>query len=404
MTVAVDPPRILALQGRVQHYAWGSPTALHEMLGQQPDGAPAAELWLGTHPAAPSQVDHGGAAVTLEELTGPLPFLLKVLAADKALSLQVHPTRVQADDGYEREERAGIPVDSPRRQYRDRNHKPELVVALTPFRALAGVRQPEQTLHVVAMLGVPELSAAFAPLADDPTGRGVAETLAALLRMPRAASQSLVSAVVRAVDPSPADDAYACAAAGLVAELHRAHPGDVGVIAALLLNDVTLAPGEGLFQPARMLHAYVGGVGVEVMASSDNVLRGGLTPKHVDVDELLAVVDPTPVAAPVVAALTSCSGQSRLSSWPVPVTDFALTEVLCRGAVTLPLTSPSVLLCVEGDATVTPVPSTSMSSTSATGGTVALRRGAAAVVVAPTHAVFRGDARIFVATSGADPA
>nr|MDT0664336.1 type I phosphomannose isomerase catalytic subunit [Micromonospora sp. DSM 115978] len=159
------------LHGKVQHYAWGSPRAIYDLLGLPPASRPAAELWLGTHPVAPSEVGAtatGTDRVSAAEVVGELPFLLKVLAADKALSLQVHPDLATARAGFAAEEAAGVPRDAPNRRYRDANHKPELIVALTPFRALAGVRDPAVTLAVVEGLGCPELVEAFAPLARDP--------------------------------------------------------------------------------------------------------------------------------------------------------------------------------------------------------------------------------------------
>lgn len=388
--------RILHLHGRERHYAWGSPTAIPELLGRSPDGDPVAELWLGTHPAAPAEIDDGGRLRVASDLVDPLPFLLKMLAADKALSLQVHPDRRQAESGFAADEAAGIPVDSPRRRYRDRNHKPELLVALTPFRALAGIRAPSTSLAVARGLGHPGLLAAFAPLAGDPTG-GATQVLRSLLTLPPEAGGELAAGVVtaaRAVGPD-ADEPVA-RAADLVRLLAATHPGDVGIAAALLLNDVTLRPGEGLFQPARMLHAYVEGVGIEIMATSDNVLRGGLTPKHIDVDELLRVLDPRPAGAPVLPPRTVSVGAGGLvRTWDVPVDDFALTEAICAGG-SLGLSGCSVLLSVDGTVEV--------AGTDAHGVALAplqLRRGRAALVTGPASLTLTGTGRVFLARPGA---
>jgi mannose-6-phosphate isomerase len=335
---------------------------------------------------APAEVVDGGAIRPAEDLVGPLPFLLKVLAADKALSLQVHPDLTEARAGFDADEAAGFPLDSPRRRYRDRNHKPELIVALTPFRALAGIRDPARTLAVVRDLGHPGLIEAFAPLAGDPTG-GAADVLRALLTMPRPAGRRLASGLTAAAGRVTGAGGDLGRAADLVGRLAAAHPGDVGIAAALLLNDVALGPGEGLFQPARMLHAYVHGMGVEIMATSDNVLRGGLTPKHVDVDELLRILDPAPTDAPVLTAHTVVATPGGLvRGWDVPVDDFTLVEAVCVGGA-VDLDRATVLLAVDGAVEVT----------GGDGPPVALRRGEAALVTAPAKLTVSGTGRMFAA-------
>jgi mannose-6-phosphate isomerase len=401
-----ETPAPIPLTGTLQDYAWGSPTALFDLLGREPTGRPAAEYWLGAHPAAPALAHlAGGSPVPLDvhldrhrHLLGErpqLPLLLKLLAADRPLSLQVHPTRAQAAAGFAREEAAGVSLRSPRRNYRDANHKPELIVALTPFRALAGIRDPAVTLELVDDLDCPPLTAAFAALRREPTADGVRTMLETLLTLPSAVAGDLVAAVheaarrrgrppVSSPDVPPVDRA-----ADLVRVLHAAHPGDVGVVAALLCNDVTLRPGSGLFQPAGMLHSYVGGVGVEVMASSDNVLRGGLTGKHVDVPELLRILDPTPSPAEVLRP----GGAGPVVAWPVPVDDFELHRVavepqqVCRapgeGARVLLATAGSVQLVVDG----------------AGPGAYVLRQGEATFLPAGLQVGLRGRATVFCAGS-----
>jgi mannose-6-phosphate isomerase len=252
----------------VQHYAWGDETAIPELIGADPDGRPWAELWIGDHAALPSTV-----ASTGQPLDVGLPFLLKILAAAEPLSIQTHPSINQARAGFRRENAAGIPIDSPRRIYRDPNHKPELICALTPFDALVGFRHPSD---VIADVGHVE---ALSPLVDRLDG---AEPVAALrtavtwiLGLETHASAVIIEAVAPDID--------------LVADLARVHPGDPGALVALLLHRIRLGPGEAVFLGPGNVHAYLSGVGVELMANSDNVVRGGLTSKHVDVDELLAV-------------------------------------------------------------------------------------------------------------------
>ncbi|MBL7490891.1 mannose-6-phosphate isomerase, class I [Frankia sp. AgB1.9] len=418
-------PRVLPLYGQVQHYAWGSPDAIYDLLGEAPSGEPAAELWLGTHPVAPSDCDDAGRRRPAAELVGQLPFLLKVLAAEKALSLQVHPDRAQARAGFDSEERAGVPRNAPERRYRDPNHKPELIVALTPFRALAGVRAPARTLAIIEAFGVADLSAAFRPLVTDPNG-GAATVLRTLLTLPRERGRALAGELTRAAatvsqraeassGATSAGAADLARAADLVGRLAAAHPGDVGIAAALLLNDVTLSPGEALFQPARLLHAYVHGVGIEIMATSDNVLRGGLTPKHIDVDELLRLVDPAPSDAPVLRASTLRAGTGGLVRyWPVPVDDFVLAEAICAGGE-VTLNRPAVLLAVDGTVDVEvgatggpadapegdPGKGEDVAAGAATGGSsLRLTRGQSAMLTGPATVTLRGAGRVFAARPG----
>lgn len=258
------------VEGVVQHYAWGDPTFIPGLLGIEPDGRPWAELWLGTHVNGPSTFLDG---TPVGDVTGPLPYLLKVLAAGEPLSLQTHPTSGQAADGFAR----GV--------YADPNAKPELLCALTPFEALCGVRPVDATLALLGTLGE-----AAGELARVLTAQG-----------PRAALEGLYRGDI---DPQPVIDACAEAPGPEAAWVHRlsaSYPGDPSVAATLLLNYVELAPGEALRLDAGNLHAYLRGAGIELMGASDNVVRGGLTAKPVDIDLLLATVDATPLADPVLA-------------------------------------------------------------------------------------------------------
>lgn len=281
-------------------YAWGSDRLLAEYLGRTPSGAPEAELWLGAHPACPSRVtagEHAGRDLrTAIDAAGGLPpaMLLKVLAAAQPLSLQAHPDESMARSGFEREEAAGIPRDAPHRSYRDPHAKPELLVAVTPFEALSGFRPPAEAVRVFDALAAAD--ARLAPVAERVRAGDALAWLLSGSREAAAAVAAAARAAALVADELPVD-------ADTVARLAAVHPDDAGILVALLLNRVSLAPGEALYLPAGNLHAYLEGLGIELMGPSDNVLRGGLTAKHVDVAELLGVVDTTPLDEPRLAAI-----------------------------------------------------------------------------------------------------
>lgn len=318
----------VAITNTPRDYAWGSRTAIAELLGHAASGAPEAELWLGAHPGSPSVIvgAGGGAAATLSELVQSepvavlgersiaehgerLPFLLKVLAAAGPLSLQAHPSPEQARAGFALENEAGIAIDAPDRNYKDAFHKPELIVALSErFDALCGFRDLAQTLDIVAELQRADAASSdpqpspLAALEAVLRGRdGLRDTVEWLLRDGRGEDSGEVKWLVERVVALAASAALAhspfAAEFRTVGTLADAYPGDPSIVLALLLNRVTLRAGEALYLPAGNIHMYLDGLGIELMAASDNVLRGGFTPKHIDVDELLQVLrfDPVPV-------------------------------------------------------------------------------------------------------------
>ncbi|MGV9615889.1 mannose-6-phosphate isomerase, class I [Nocardia xishanensis] len=355
------------LVGALRSYAWGSRTALARLCGRPvPSAHPEAELWFGAHPADPAHVKTAiGSTSLLEfvaanphrelgsaapEFGGKLPFLLKILAAEEPLSLQAHPSATQARAGFERENRARVPLDSPMRNYRDENHKPELVVALDRFEALAGFREPHRTVELFRALEVPELASYTEMLASQPDSAGLRTLFTTWITLPQPVLATLLPAVldgcVRYLS-GKGKRAFTLEARTAL-ELAEAYPGDAGVLAALLLNRVTLEPGQGLFLDAGNLHAYLRGLGVEIMANSDNVLRGGLTPKHVDVPELLRVLDFEPIDLPIVLPEPAGDGSVR---YRTPAPEFALRRFdLIEGSGQVPLTSagPGIVLCTAG--------------------------------------------------------
>jgi mannose-6-phosphate isomerase len=295
---------VFVLDNPVQNYAWGSRTAIADFLGRPaPSALPEAELWIGAHPKAPSRVVAPAGLGTLDQVIqgdpirvlGPevcdrfgneLPFLLKVLAAAEPLSIQAHPSHEQARRGWARENAEGVPVDAPHRNYRDPNHKPELVSALTPFAALEGFRPVDEIARNLEPVTRPEVAPELGRLARERTPLALRALFARLLTLdPEEQALVLKRATGEAARRRKTDRAWEW-----VARLMTYYPGDVSVLSPLYLNLVALAPGEALFLPAGELHAYLEGAALEIMANSDNVLRGGLTPKHVDVPELLATL------------------------------------------------------------------------------------------------------------------
>jgi len=360
-------------------YAWGSHTAIAELLGSTPSGGPEAELWLGVHPGSPSLLADGR---SLAEVSGGrLPFLLKVLAADAPLSLQAHPTMEQAAAGFARENALGLPLDAADRNYKDAFHKPELIYALSDgFRALCGFRSAHAISSTIdrmqaALPGDPALAAFSDRLESDDDIRDTFEWLVG----GGDAVPELVSAVVEAAALLEGDNFT------LVAELADAYPGDPGIVVSLMLNLVTLARGEVLYLPAGNIHAYVEGLGVELMAASDNVLRGGLTPKHIDVPELLSVLDFTPVAIPYLAPEHPSVG---VEVFRPDVPDFVLAVIDDEG--TYELTGPAIALCTEGDLEIV-----------GANGAYNVSRGDSVFVTADEGTIsFSGLGRVFLATTG----
>jgi mannose-6-phosphate isomerase len=351
---------VYPLTGVVRPYAWGSRTILAKLQGRPvPSEGPEAELWLGAHPGDPSTVAGPEGPVSLATLIaedpkgqlGPevagefgsrLPYLMKVLAADAPLSLQAHPDAEHARRAFAAQE---ADPAAPR-NYTDAYHKPEMLVALTPFDALCGFRAPDVSAAVLDELDLPRLAPVVAALRAGVAGLGDAVRM--LLNWPAEDRRPLIDAVVAAAQAgttSPHASPHA-----LALELAGHYPGDPGVLVALLLNHVRLEPGEAIWLAAGNLHAYINGAAVEIMASSDNVLRGGFTAKRVDVDELLRVLRFEVLDEPVLRPVEVAPG---LVTWPVPAREFVLYRVrLDDGPVAGPGTGPRIMVCTEGEVSV----------------------------------------------------
>ncbi|GAA4632066.1 mannose-6-phosphate isomerase, class I [Actinoallomurus vinaceus] len=323
------------LQNPVQEYAWGSHTVLADLLGlPSPTERPQAELWIGAHPAASSRLPGGPSldehiAADPEATLGPaavarfgprLPFLLKVLAIAAPLSLQVHPDREQAERGFAAE---ATPPGDPARNYKDDWPKPELLCALTDVHALCGMRDPGESAELLAKV---------------PALRPVVDSLAA----------GDLRAAVKTLLTWPSPDEVVPEAAAVAGEpyasLAERYPADMGVILAMLMNEVRLAPGQAMYVPPRVPHAYLDGTAVELMAGSDNVLRAGLTPKHVDVPELLNIASFEPGRPDVLDPVRH--GEEEVYLTPAP--EFRLSRVDVADDAVLPAGGPQLLLCTDG--------------------------------------------------------
>jgi mannose-6-phosphate isomerase len=404
------------LRGAVRTYAWGSRTAIADFTGRPtPTPHPEAELWFGAHPGDPAwlQTETGeqsllgtltsdpegqlGAAV-VERFGDCLPFLVKVLAADEPLSLQAHPSAEQAGEGFAREERMGIPISSPTRNYRDRSHKPELVIALEPFEALAGFRDVTRTIALMKALAVSDLDPFVELLNGQPDADGLRALFTTWITAPQPDLDVLVPTVLdAAINYLRSGGTDFADEAKTVLELGERYPADAGVLAALLLNRMHLKPGEAIFLPAGNLHTYLRGMAVEVMANSDNVLRGGLTPKHVDVPELLRILDFHSVTEAALRPEMHSDGPELI--YHVPTDEFAVSHLRIDGEnlgheidAAVRHEGPQVLLCAHGEVLL-----------HAKSSSLALERGQAAWVPAddgPIRLVAEQPAELFRVSTG----
>ena len=373
-------------------YAWGSTTLIAELEGRTPTGAPEAEVWFGDHPGHPARVPDGrtlgewlASGDAPEGTPERLPYLLKILAAGSPLSIQAHPSKAQAEEGFAREEAAGTPRDAATRTYRDANHKPEIIVALSDrFLALAGLRDLDATRRFLEAVG--EATAPLRAVLDSHPDDADA-LAAALIWILSPAAGAQVSEIIAAATDAASDEFGD--ELELVRHLQSHYPGDPGIVVAMLLNLVILRRGQGVFVPAGVLHAYIEGLGVEIMAASDNVLRGGLTPKHIDVAELTAILDPRPGPAPV---LDPAAGTARTFTGGVP--DFVLTQVTAdpSAAVEVRMNGIAIAVATSGEVEITGAD---------TQDRLTLRPGSAALITPNEGSVsISGTGEVFIAEPG----
>ena len=350
------------LRTRVQAYAWGSYSAIAGLRGKPPSPEPQAELWAGAHPSAPSQLFRDGRWVDLDALIAEdpvaelgedvaerfgerLPFLAKILAAGKPLSLQAHPDPAAARAGFLRENLAGVPLDAPHRTYRDASAKPEILIALAPFEGLCGFRPVADTLQFLDDLDVPLLAEVESMLRKQPDADGLRSVVTHLLGLDEQDRSELISQIVAQATIYWGPQG---ALSDWIPSLAKMYPNDIGVAIALLLNYVALMPGEALFLKAGNLHAYLSGLGVEVMANSDNVLRSGFTEKHIDIPELLAITDFAPLPDPLFAPTVERLPHAVITTFRPPVRDFAVLQIELDGSYPVKSDGPGILLCTHG--------------------------------------------------------
>jgi mannose-6-phosphate isomerase len=362
------------LCNQIKHYEWGSAHLIPQLLGIAGDGSPWAELWMGSHAGSSSLVSLPSGDVSLGELIaadprrylgektaqryGELPFLFKLLAAEKPLSIQAHPNLAQAREGYERENRAQIAYNAPNRNYRDPNHKPEIICALTPFTGMCGFRSREE---ITQLLSVFHAGLCPAPLRDGfipllkaletpEQASALRNFLDALFGLSLPVREALTQFILSAQGKGAGGESYEWE---LMREFARQYPNDPAIIAPLYLNVFHLEPGKAIFLKAGAPHAYIHGFGVELMANSDNVLRGGLTAKHVDVPELMNVLDFTPTQPRIIKP----EPDSGCFTYPVPCEEFALTVIrgeAGNGARTADFArnAPAIGIVTEGEVSI----------------------------------------------------
>lgn len=353
-----EPLQIYKMRNPIQNYAWGSRTAIAQLMGLSvPSGQPQAEIWMGAHPKAPSSIRYQGAWHRLDQMIGrhpesfigiaamdrfgnELPFLLKILAVSLPLSIQAHPNAIQAKKGFALENKNKIQIDAYHRNYKDDRHKPECICALTHFWGLCGFRSEDEILRLAESVW-PETHQPVLKLLQD---QGIKPFFEHLMMLPKDTRIDLVSQSIERTRTVKEKSAHFF----WMLRLQKQYPGDIGVLSPLLLNLVELKPGQALFLDAGQLHAYLDGVGVELMANSDNVLRGGLTPKHVDVPALLKILNFSPMRLNILEPQAMDTSESY---YPSPVDDFQLSVIAVRPSKPHVCDNrspwPEILLCTD---------------------------------------------------------
>ncbi|MDD4310094.1 MAG: mannose-6-phosphate isomerase, class I [Candidatus Cloacimonetes bacterium] len=345
-----------------QTYPWGSKSYIQTQLGL-PEfmGNTLAEMWLGAHPKAPGSIEIGndlltlnrfisnnpqtilGAAATVNE--GQLPFLLKVLAADEPLSIQVHPDKATAMRGFADEDLAGIALDDPQRSFKDNNHKPEMMFALTKFDMMCGFRAYREIIDNFCMFALESLWQSFTPFAANPSPLSLKNLFTEVLSSTIPQLEEFSRHIYSNTSPAGKDKSWI---RDICLQLISIYNLDVGIVSPLLLNLFQLNPGEAIYLEAGILHAYLKGAGIELMANSDNVIRGGLTPKFIDKDTLFSITNFQPFQPAIL--LGNKTGE-YVTRYHCPVQEFELQVLNVEGKLTIQVNNkPQILLWWEGEA------------------------------------------------------
>ncbi|MEZ9442652.1 mannose-6-phosphate isomerase, class I [Vibrio sp. 10N.222.54.F12] len=363
MFEAEKEKKFFEMDNVIQNFAWGSKSSFNQLFDIDNIGdEPQAEMWMGAHPNGCSKVQSSDLKVLLSQLIdvhkdeflskqisekfGELPYLFKILAAESALSVQVHPSKEEAELGFHKEEQAQVPLSAHHRNYRDSNHKPELVYALTSYQAMNGFRAIPEIISLFSGVGVPQLSELLEHFNANPSSEGLREFFVGILSLEGDNKVEAVDSLVSQVEDNVTQEL-----SSLILTLSDQYPGDVGLFTPLMLNVITLEPGEAMYLDARTPHAYLKGTALEVMANSDNVLRAGLTPKHIDVQELASctLFEEKPFDALKLAPII----ENGVLTYPVPVPDFRFSvyenpnnELVCPE-------SAEILLPLDAELTLT---------------------------------------------------
>jgi mannose-6-phosphate isomerase len=339
---------VYKLRNEVMHYDWGSDSYIPELLGiRNNENKPYAELWMGTHPRAPSLAVSGEGERTLSCFSGELPFLFKLLAVEKPLSIQVHPGKAEAEAGVAKENALGIPLDGYSRSYKDQNHKPEILCALTPFSAMCGFRKTEEIKQRLSLFSCPSIKKLRLPLdSSGGEGSGALKTfLRALFDLSKEERAEISEYMKNNLENIKERHKEYVGELELIERLLKMFPGDPSALSPLYLNVIRLKAGDAVFLPTGILHAYVHGAGVELMAASDNVIRGGLTTKHIDRAELFSIVK----FVPFMPEVYKPTPDAVFYRYGAPCRDFSLFRIKNSGRETdFPVFGASILVCIEG--------------------------------------------------------
>jgi len=339
--------KLYRLQNQIKHYEWGSQKLIPEFLNiENGKGVPCAEMWMGTHSLSVSQIEVNGSLVNLTEISGELPFLFKLLAVEKPLSIQAHPNKEQAQEGFNREESLGLSIKNPTRNYKDKNHKPEITCAISPFTLMAGFREPDAisvSLEEFVLIA-PPLKEIIYPLLralDSSSLSSFFRILHGFSRIEREYLCTFIREKNSVQGGVITGDQWK-----LMKDFASQYPADTAILAPLFLNLLTLQPGQAVYIPSGVLHAYLDGFGVELMAASDNVLRGGLTPKHVDVSELMNILHFVPFIPQIITPPPS----AKWFCYNTPCNDFLLSVMKSQGeGCVFPEKGPAICLVTEGE-------------------------------------------------------